>query len=73
MKNAFDSRKAAEFRKLSEQYIELDSIKKQQFRAAVRQASMDWKAFPIVEGGDHRQFLLSYAQERLWFLWNLLP
>lgn len=66
--NAEDSLKRAR------RFIGLSLEKRQLFLQALQKEGMDFSRFPIpagVEAQDRQA--LSYAQQRMWFLWQLAP
>ncbi|MEX3777264.1 non-ribosomal peptide synthase/polyketide synthase [Pseudomonas sp. MYb118] len=60
--------------KLARRFIGLPVEKRQLFLAALHKEGVDFARFPIPEGveAEDRQ-ALSYAQQRMWFLWQLDP
>ncbi|MEJ5061033.1 amino acid adenylation domain-containing protein [Pseudomonas sp. MYb330] len=60
--------------KLARRFIGLPLEKRQMFLAALQKEGVDFARFPIPAGVDaeDRQ-ALSYAQQRMWFLWQLDP
>ncbi|MHC8352108.1 amino acid adenylation domain-containing protein [Pseudomonas sp. RT4P38] len=60
--------------KLACRFIGLPLEKRQMFLAALHKEGVDFARFPIPAGveADDRQ-ALSYAQQRMWFLWQLDP
>ncbi|WP_339447689.1 non-ribosomal peptide synthetase [Pseudomonas sp. EA_5y_Pfl2_R50] len=60
--------------KLARRFIGLPLEKRQMFLAALQKEGVDFARFPIPAGieADDRQ-ALSYAQRRMWFLWQLDP
>ncbi|MGZ7457997.1 amino acid adenylation domain-containing protein [Pseudomonas sp. Ma2-10] len=60
--------------KLARRFIGLPLEKRQMFLAALQKEGVDFARFPIPAGveADDRQ-VLSYAQQRMWFLWQLDP
>ncbi|MGE8186570.1 amino acid adenylation domain-containing protein [Pseudomonas sp. NPDC086278] len=60
--------------KLARRFIGLPLEKRQMFLAALHKEGVDFARFPIPAGVDaeDRQ-ALSYAQQRMWFLWQLDP
>jgi hypothetical protein len=60
--------------KLARRFIGLPLEKRQMFLAALQKEGVDFARFPIPAGieADDRQ-ALSYAQQRMWFLWQLDP
>jgi amino acid adenylation domain-containing protein/non-ribosomal peptide synthase protein (TIGR01720 family) len=60
--------------KLARRFIGLPLEKRQMFLAALHKEGVDFARFPIpadVEAADRQA--LSYAQQRMWFLWQLDP
>ncbi|MBK5007039.1 non-ribosomal peptide synthetase [Pseudomonas sp. S32] len=60
--------------KLARRFIGLPAEKRQVFLAALRKEGVDFSQFPIprdIEAQDRQA--LSYAQQRMWFLWHLDP
>jgi amino acid adenylation domain-containing protein/non-ribosomal peptide synthase protein (TIGR01720 family) len=60
--------------KLARRFIGLPLEKRQMFLAALQKEGVDFARFPIpagVEAQDRQA--LSYAQQRMWFLWQLDP
>ncbi|WLH81392.1 non-ribosomal peptide synthase/polyketide synthase [Pseudomonas sp. FP2335] len=60
--------------KLARRFIGLPLEKRQLFLQALQKEGVDFSRFPIpagVEAGDRQA--LSYAQQRMWFLWQLDP
>ncbi|RON48837.1 non-ribosomal peptide synthase/polyketide synthase [Pseudomonas frederiksbergensis] len=60
--------------KLARRFIGLPLEKRQMFLAALHKEGVDFARFPIPQGveAQDRQ-ALSYAQQRMWFLWQLDP
>ncbi|MBS4078114.1 non-ribosomal peptide synthase/polyketide synthase [Pseudomonas rustica] len=60
--------------KLARRFIGLPLEKRQMFLAALQGEGVDFSRFPIPAGveAEDRQ-ALSYAQQRMWFLWHLDP
>ncbi len=60
--------------KLARRFIGLPLEKRQMFLAALHKEGVDFARFPIPAGieAEDRQ-ALSYAQQRMWFLWQLDP
>ncbi|RLU10842.1 non-ribosomal peptide synthetase [Pseudomonas prosekii] len=60
--------------KLARRFIGLPLEKRQMFLAALQKEGVDFARFPIPQGveAQDRQ-ALSYAQQRMWFLWQLDP
>ncbi|MHC8327941.1 non-ribosomal peptide synthetase [Pseudomonas sp. LB1P83] len=60
--------------KLARRFIGLPLEKRQMFLAALQKEGVDFARFPIPAGieAEDRQ-ALSYAQQRMWFLWQLDP
>jgi len=60
--------------KLARRFIGLPLEKRQMFLAALQREGVDFSRFPIPTGveAEDRQ-ALSYAQQRMWFLWQLDP
>ncbi|VEF10246.1 peptide synthase [Pseudomonas fluorescens] len=60
--------------KLARRFIGLPLEKRQMFLAALQREGVDFSRFPIPAGveAEDRQ-ALSYAQQRMWFLWQLDP
>jgi amino acid adenylation domain-containing protein/non-ribosomal peptide synthase protein (TIGR01720 family) len=60
--------------KLARRFIGLPLEKRQMFLAALHKEGVDFARFPIPQGVEapDRQ-ALSYAQQRMWFLWQLDP
>ncbi len=60
--------------KLARRFIGLPLEKRQMFLAALQREGVDFSRFPIPAGveAEDRQ-ALSYAQQRMWFLWHLDP
>ncbi|WP_283181065.1 non-ribosomal peptide synthetase [Pseudomonas svalbardensis] len=60
--------------KLARRFIGLPLEKRQRFLAALHKEGVDFARFPIPAGveAEDRQ-ALSYAQQRMWFLWQLDP
>ncbi|MFS2197920.1 amino acid adenylation domain-containing protein [Pseudomonas sp. Pseusp3] len=60
--------------KLARRFIGLPLEKRQLFLAALHKEGVDFARFPIPAGieAENRQ-ALSYAQQRMWFLWQLDP
>ena len=60
--------------KLARRFIGLPLEKRRLFLAALDKEGVDFSGFPIPQGveAEDRQ-ALSYAQQRLWFLWQLDP
>ncbi|MFM0502670.1 amino acid adenylation domain-containing protein [Paraburkholderia caffeinilytica] len=63
-----------DLRSISAAYVALPVDKRRAFRDRLRARGIDAARLPIVPFPDAgRRFPLSYAQERLWFLWRLDP
>ena len=59
---------------LARRFIELPAEKRRLFLAALREENVDFAQFPIVAVPGHAERdQLSYAQQRMWFLWQLEP
>ncbi|KFE55290.1 non-ribosomal peptide synthetase, partial [Pseudomonas syringae] len=60
--------------KLARRFIELPLPKRQLFIKGLRQEGVEFSVFPIPQGvaADDRD-ALSYAQQRMWFLWQIDP
>jgi len=60
--------------KLARRFIGLPLEKRRTFLAALDKEGVDFSGFPIPQGveAEDRQ-ALSYAQQRMWFLWQLEP
>ncbi|KQM52147.1 non-ribosomal peptide synthetase, partial [Pseudomonas sp. Leaf15] len=58
--------------KLARRFIGLPLEKRQVFLQALQKEGVDFSRFPIPAGVEDRQ-ALSYAQQRMWFLWQLDP
>ncbi|MGN8278556.1 non-ribosomal peptide synthase/polyketide synthase [Pseudomonas sp. SMN5] len=60
--------------KLARRFIGLPLEKRRMFLAALDKEGVDFSGFPIPQGveAEDRQ-ALSYAQQRMWFLWQLEP
>ncbi|WP_426111693.1 amino acid adenylation domain-containing protein [Pseudomonas sp. DSP3-2-2] len=60
--------------KLARRFIELPLQKRQLFLDGLRREGIDFSVFPIPQGvvAEDRD-ALSYAQQRMWFLWQLDP
>ena len=60
--------------KLARRFIELPLPKRQLFLEGLRREGMDFSVFPIPKGvAAEDRDALSYAQQRMWFLWQLDP
>ncbi|WCD83211.1 non-ribosomal peptide synthase/polyketide synthase [Pseudomonas sp. TUM22785] len=60
--------------KLARRFIELPLEKRRIFLASLRQEGIDFSVFPIPSGVESvERDTLSYAQQRMWFLWHLDP
>ncbi len=60
--------------KLARRFIELPAPKRQLFLAGLQQEGVDFSLFPIPAGvGGSERDGLSYAQQRMAFLWQLAP
>jgi hypothetical protein len=60
--------------KLASRFINLPQDKRKLFLSALQQQGIDFSLFPIVSMVNHDdRHSLSYAQERMWFLWQLEP
>ncbi len=60
--------------KLARRFIGLPLEKRQMFLAALQKEGVDFARFPIPAGvGAEDRQALSYAQQRMWFLWQLDP
>ncbi|MCF4994542.1 amino acid adenylation domain-containing protein [Pseudomonas syringae] len=58
--------------KLARRFIGLPLEKRQMFLAALHKEGVDFARFPIPQGVEaHDRQALSYAQQRMWFLWQL--
>ncbi|WP_459206818.1 amino acid adenylation domain-containing protein [Pseudomonas sp. MLB6B] len=65
---------AEQAQKLARRFIELPSPKRQLFLQALRAESVDFSLLPIPAGVEVAQRDdLSYAQQRMWLLWQLDP
>ena len=60
--------------KLARRFIGLPLDKRRMFLAALAKEGVEFSGFPIPQGveAEDRQ-ALSYAQQRMWFLWQLEP
>jgi amino acid adenylation domain-containing protein len=59
---------------LARRFIELPAEKRRLFLAALAAEQIDFGQYPIVAVPEHAQRnRLSYAQQRMWFLWQLEP
>jgi amino acid adenylation domain-containing protein len=59
---------------LARRFIELPAEKRRLFLSALREEHIDFSHYPIVAVPSHPdRNRLSYAQERMWFLWQLEP
>ncbi len=60
--------------KLARRFIGLPLEKRQLFLQALQKEGVDFSRFPIPAGVEvEDRFALSYAQRRMWFLWQLDP
>ncbi|AXQ47327.1 non-ribosomal peptide synthetase [Pseudomonas vlassakiae] len=60
--------------KLARRFIELPLEKRRVFFAALRDEQVDFTSYPIPDcSGIAGRDQLSYAQQRMWFLWQLEP
>ncbi|WP_435635616.1 amino acid adenylation domain-containing protein [Pseudomonas solani] len=60
--------------KLARRFIELPLEKRRMFLESLRGEGIDFSVFPIPAGVEHADSLRpSYAQQRMWFLWQLDP
>jgi amino acid adenylation domain-containing protein/non-ribosomal peptide synthase protein (TIGR01720 family) len=60
--------------KLARRFIELPLQKRQLFLEGLRREGVDFSVFPIPPGVEAEdRDALSYAQQRMWFLWQLDP
>ncbi|RON25158.1 non-ribosomal peptide synthetase [Pseudomonas brassicacearum] len=60
--------------KLARRFIGLPLEKRQMFLAALHKEGVDFARFPIPAGVEAEdRHALSYAQQRMWFLWQLDP
>ncbi len=60
--------------KLARRFIGLPLEKRQLFLQALQKEGVDFSRFPIPAGVEAEdRFALSYAQQRMWFLWQLDP
>ncbi|WP_455884008.1 amino acid adenylation domain-containing protein, partial [Pseudomonas protegens] len=60
--------------KLARRFIGLPLEKRQLFLQALQKEGVDFSRFPIPAGVEvEDRFALSYAQQRMWFLWQLDP
>ena len=60
--------------KLARRFIGLPLEKRQLFLQALQKEGVDFSRFPIPAGVDvEDRDALSYAQQRMWFLWQLDP
>ncbi|SIR91538.1 non-ribosomal peptide synthetase [Pseudomonas putida] len=60
--------------KLARRFIALAPDKRRLFLAALQKEGVDFDQFPIASGVDcEERQSLSYAQQRMWFLWQLDP
>ncbi|WAF83506.1 amino acid adenylation domain-containing protein [Metapseudomonas otitidis] len=61
-------------RLLARRFIDLPPGKRHLFLEALKGEQMDFASFPIPDcSGSPSRDLLSYAQQRMWFLWQLEP
>ncbi len=59
---------------LARRFLELPAEKRRLFLAALGDEQIDFSLYPIVAVPGHAERdLLSYAQQRMWFLWQLEP
>lgn len=59
---------------IAQAYVQLPAEKRAAFRDRLRARGIDGRRLPMVPyPASARRFRLSYAQERLWFLWRLEP
>lgn len=59
---------------LASRFIRLAPEKRRVFLDALKKEGVDFAAFPIVSSaGEPARCQLSYAQQRMWFLWQLDP
>ena len=62
------------FLKLARRFIELPVEKRRVFLETLRGEGIDFSLFPIPAGvSSAERDRLSYAQQRMWFLWHLEP
>ena len=60
--------------KLASRFISLPQDKRKVFLTALQKQGLDFSLFPIIANADvEERFSLSYAQQRMWFLWQLEP
>ncbi|MCG4262583.1 hypothetical protein K6W36_18900, partial [Acetobacter senegalensis] len=59
---------------ISKKYSKLSSEERKLFRFSVQHKGLDSRKLPIVKlHSEKSRLYLSHGQERLWFLWNLIP
>ncbi|NQZ21696.1 MAG: amino acid adenylation domain-containing protein [Colwellia sp.] len=65
---------ASDTQKLAHRFINLPKDKRQVFLTALKKQGVDFSLFPIIANADAADRNgLSYAQQRMWFLWQLDP
>ncbi|MFJ2995795.1 condensation domain-containing protein, partial [Pandoraea sp. NPDC087047] len=58
---------------LAERFVALPAGKRQEFLAVLRRQGVDFGLLPIVPAPAEERLVLSAAQQRQWFLWQLDP
>ena len=58
---------------IAERFAALAPGKQKEFLAALKKRGLDFSLLPIVSQKSEKRRMLSYAQQRHWFLWQLEP
>ncbi|SDY75283.1 amino acid adenylation domain-containing protein [Nitrosomonas sp. Nm33] len=58
---------------IAERFSTLSSEKQKVFLSALKERGIDFSLLPIVPQPSEKRHILSYAQQRHWFLWQLDP
>ncbi|SCY62985.1 condensation domain-containing protein, partial [Nitrosospira sp. Nsp13] len=58
---------------IAERYSALSPEKQKEFLSALKKRGFDFSLLPIVRQKAQNRNILSYAQQRHWFLWQLEP